>query len=76
MLDDGADSLFNTALQHVRDADLLIGGTRTLGLFDAYLKVDAQLFDLSAGLSALPDKIRSLHTGSTLSCTPHSNTNS
>lgn len=59
VLDDGADSLSNTALQHLRDADLVIGGTRTLALFDAYLKVDAHLFDLSGQLNVLPSKIRS-----------------
>lgn len=54
VLDNGADGLTARALRHVREADVVIGGQRTLSLFAAQLKPDAETRDLGARLSQVP----------------------
>lgn len=58
VLDDGVVSLNPTALQHIRAADLVIGGARALQLFSAELKVDSQVRDLTGHLSQVPGWIQ------------------
>jgi precorrin-6Y C5,15-methyltransferase (decarboxylating) len=58
VLDDGAASLSATALAHLRCADRVIGGARTLALFAAELRPDAERLDLTGRLSAVPDWVR------------------
>lgn len=58
VLDDGAASLSATALAHVRTADLVIGGARTLALLDDDMAPKAQRRDLTGQLSAVPEWIR------------------
>ena len=53
-LDNGADGLTAQALRHVREADVVIGGQRTLALFAAQLKAHAETLDLGARLSQVP----------------------
>jgi len=59
VLDDGAASLGATAIAHLRRADLVIGGTRTLALFEDDIAPDAVRRDLTGQLSAVPEWIRS-----------------
>jgi precorrin-6Y C5,15-methyltransferase (decarboxylating) len=58
VLDDGVASLGTTALQHLRAAQLVIGGTRTLQLLAAHISPDAVQHDLSGALSQVPEWIR------------------
>ena len=58
VLDDGVASLGTTALQHLRAAQLVIGGTRTLQLLAAHISPDAMQHDLSGALSQVPEWIR------------------
>jgi len=58
VLDDGAASLHASALQHVRQADLVIGATRTLQLFAAEFSVGCETRDLNGRLSLVPEWIR------------------
>ncbi|MFP8780219.1 precorrin-6y C5,15-methyltransferase (decarboxylating) subunit CbiE [Hydrogenophaga sp. RWCD_12] len=59
VLDDGAASLGATALAHLRTADLVIGGARTLALFRHELKAGAVTRDLTGQLKAVPGWVRS-----------------
>ncbi len=59
VLDDGAASLGATALAHLRNADLVIGGARTLALFAGDIAPAAVRRDLTGQLSAVPEWIRS-----------------
>ena len=59
VLDDGVASLNPTALAHLRNADLVIGGARALALFEAQIAPDAVRRDLTGQLSAVPEWIRS-----------------
>ena len=59
VLDDGVASLNPTALAHLRNADLVIGGARALALFEAHIAPDAVRRDLTGQLSAVPEWIRS-----------------
>lgn len=54
VLDDGAASLSATALAHIRNADVLIGGTRTLALLASYAKPGAVQHDLTGTMKQLP----------------------
>ena len=47
VLDDGVASLGATALAHLRNADLVIGGTRALTLFEAHIAPTAVRRDLT-----------------------------
>ena len=58
LLDDGVASLNATALAHLRTADVVIGGARTLALFRHELKADAVTHDLSGQLKAVPGWVR------------------
>ena len=59
VLDDGAASLNATALAHLRTADLVIGGARTLALFDGAIRPGAERRDLTGQLGAVPEWVRS-----------------
>lgn len=59
VLDDGIASLNATMLAHLRHADLVIGGARTLALFDDDISPHAARRDLTGQLSAVPEWIRS-----------------
>lgn len=58
VLDDGVASLGQTALAYVRQADVLIGGARTLALFQSECKPGALCRDLTGALSAVPQWVR------------------
>ncbi len=57
VLDNGIDGLTPEALAHIRDADLVIGGTRTLALLKGELKETAVTQDLTGRLSKIPEWI-------------------
>ena len=59
VLDDGVVSLSQTALDHLQQAQLVIGGQRTLQLFAAQIDPTAEQRDLSGALSQVPEWIRS-----------------
>ena len=52
VLDDGVASLGATALAHLRTADVVIGGARTLALLRHEFKPQARLHDLGGQLKA------------------------
>lgn len=54
VLDNGVEGLSAQALRHVQEADVVIGGQRTLALFAAQLRPHAQTHDLSARLAQVP----------------------
>lgn len=54
VLDNGAEGLSAQALRHVREADVVIGGQRTLALFAAQLRPQAQTHDLGTRLAQVP----------------------
>jgi precorrin-6Y C5,15-methyltransferase (decarboxylating) len=58
VLDDGAASLSATALTHLRTASVVIGGARTLALFDDDIAPGATRYDLTGRLSDVPEWIR------------------
>ncbi len=58
VLDDGVASLGATALAHLRTADVVIGGARTLALFRHTLKAGAVTHDLTGHLKAVPGWVR------------------
>ena len=58
VLDDGAASLSHAALAHLQQAQLVIGGTRTLQLFAGHIDPAAQRRDLTGELSQVPEWIR------------------
>ena len=58
VLDDGTASLGPTALAHLRTADLVIGGARTLALLRHEFKPGAQARDLGGQISAVADWVR------------------
>ena len=58
VLDDGVASLSRTALAHLKQAQLVIGGTRTLQLFSEYIDPAAQQRDLTGALTQVPEWIR------------------
>jgi precorrin-6Y C5,15-methyltransferase (decarboxylating) len=62
VLDDGAKSLSRAALQHLGEADLVIGGTRTLQLLEAHIAPRATRRDLTGALAQVPDWIRAAQT--------------
>ena len=57
VLDNGADGLTPQALAHLREADLVIGATRTLALFADQLAA-AETRDLTGQLMQVPEWIR------------------
>jgi len=58
VLDDGAASLSPTALAYIRHADVIIGGARTLALFERECKPDAVRHDLTKRLKEVPEWVR------------------
>ncbi|MEO8122340.1 MAG: precorrin-6y C5,15-methyltransferase (decarboxylating) subunit CbiE, partial [Rhodoferax sp.] len=58
VLDDGINSLSLSALAHLGQAQLVIGGERTLALFAVHIAPTAQQRDLSGALSQVPEWIR------------------
>jgi len=58
VLDNGVVGLVAEHLKLVEQADLVIGGSRVLGLFHSTLKKDAQTFDLTGQLKDVPTKIK------------------
>ena len=58
VLDDGAASLTATALAHLRHADVVIGGHRTLALFEDDIAPRARRLDLTGRLTEVPEWIR------------------
>jgi len=58
VLDDGVASLSATALAHLRTADVVIGGARTLALLRHEFKPQARLHDLGGQLKAVPGWVR------------------
>ncbi|WP_297462200.1 precorrin-6y C5,15-methyltransferase (decarboxylating) subunit CbiE [Ferrovum sp.] len=54
VLDNGVESLAPEALDGVQAADLIIGGRRTLELFHAVIRADAECKDLTGCLSQVP----------------------
>ncbi|HEY8906143.1 MAG TPA: precorrin-6y C5,15-methyltransferase (decarboxylating) subunit CbiE [Rhodoferax sp.] len=58
VLDDGINSLSQSALVHLQQAELVIGGERTLQLFAEHILPDAQRRDLTGALSQVPEWIR------------------
>jgi len=58
VLDDGVAGLSPAALAHIRQADLVIGGARTLQLFAAEFKQHSQTRDLTGHLSQIPGWIQ------------------
>ena len=54
VLDDGADGLAPAALEHIKTAHVVIGGTRVLTLFAPLLRPDAKTFDLTGKLAQVP----------------------
>ncbi len=58
VLDDGPASLSAAALGHIQQADLIIGGGRTLELFADHFAPHAERRDLTGKLAQVPDWIR------------------
>ena len=58
VLDDGINSLSQSALAHLRSAQLVIGGARTLQLLAVQISPDAVQRDLTGALSQVPEWIR------------------
>ena len=58
VLDDGAASLGRAVLIHLEQAQLVIGGTRTLALFADHINPNAEQRDLTGALSLVPEWIR------------------
>lgn len=57
VLDDGAASLSSTALAYIRQADVVVGGARTLALLAQEFKPSAQQRDLTGHLKDVPQWI-------------------
>ncbi len=57
VLDDGAASLSSTALAYIRQADVVVGGARTLALLAQEFKSSAQQRDLTGHLKDVPQWI-------------------
>ena len=58
VLDDGVASLSRAALDHLKQAQLVIGGVRTLQLLGAQMDPAAEQRDLTGALSQVPEWIR------------------
>ncbi len=55
VLDDGEKSLTPACLEHIRQADVVIGGTRSLSLFENLFSDDVLLHDLTGCLGRVPE---------------------
>ncbi|MEQ6342692.1 MAG: precorrin-6y C5,15-methyltransferase (decarboxylating) subunit CbiE [Gammaproteobacteria bacterium] len=58
VLDDGGASLTPRALAYIAEADLVIGGTRTLQLFENHFAAHTEQRDLTGQLTQVPEWIR------------------
>ena len=58
VLDDGSASLTPRALAHIAEANLVIGGTRTLQLFKNHFAAHAEQRDLTGQMTQVPEWIR------------------
>jgi len=58
VLDDGIESLSMTALAYLRNADVVIGGARTLSLFEREFKANVVRHDLTGQLKMVPEWVR------------------
>nr|VFJ50067.1 MAG: precorrin-6Y C5,15-methyltransferase (decarboxylating) [Candidatus Kentron sp. DK] len=58
ILDNGAEGLPPRTLDHLRQAELIIGGTRALALFANEFSAGAETRDLTGELARIPDWIR------------------
>ncbi|HSC75020.1 MAG TPA: precorrin-6y C5,15-methyltransferase (decarboxylating) subunit CbiE [Pseudomonadales bacterium] len=58
VLDNGCDGITPQALKTLSQADMVIGGTRTLALFTDALKPECMTHDLTGNLSKVPEWIR------------------
>ena len=58
VLDDGIVSLGGTARKHLEQAQLVIGGSRTLALFADHINFQARQRDLTSALPQVPEWIR------------------
>jgi len=67
VLDDGVASLSPTALAYIRNADVVIGGARTLALFEREFKAGAVRHDLTKRLKEVPEWVRAAR-GDNLGC--------
>ncbi|WP_432380680.1 precorrin-6y C5,15-methyltransferase (decarboxylating) subunit CbiE [Duganella sp. P38] len=67
VLDDGIASLSGTALALLRNADVIIGGARTLALLEREFKEGAVRHDLTGKLKEVPEWVRAARTDN-LSC--------
>ncbi len=61
VLDNGVDGLTPLALLLIEKADVIIGGARTLSLFEKNIATDAQQYDLAMGLAKVPQWIEAAH---------------
>lgn len=61
VLQDGTTGLTAQALRTIQQADMIIGGTRTLSLMSEHFSAAAEQFDLTGQLSTVPEKIRQTH---------------
>lgn len=59
VLDDGANGLTSQMLDHIEIADVVIGGTRVLQLFEDRYSPDCQRLDLTGKLMQVPDWVKS-----------------
>jgi len=58
VLDDGIESLSNQLLAYIKQADVIIGGTRTLKLFASQYSSSATQYDLTGNLGNIPQWIK------------------
>jgi len=63
VLDNGIAGLAPDALEHLNQADVVIGGTRVLELFSAELKSGTETFDLTGHLKEVPARIEQALAG-------------
>ncbi|HEY3431256.1 MAG TPA: precorrin-6y C5,15-methyltransferase (decarboxylating) subunit CbiE [Rhodocyclaceae bacterium] len=61
VLDDGLASLSAVAVDHLRQADCVIGARRTLALLASVINPEAEQHDLGGALSQVPEWIRGAH---------------
>jgi len=57
VLDDGAESISTQTLEYIKNANIIIGGSRTLALFNSYYSTAAQQFDLKGKITKIPEWI-------------------
>lgn len=58
VLDDGINSISTEILLFLKQADVVIGGTRTLELFESYYGTSSTQFDLTGNITKIPHWIK------------------